>query len=114
MDVWMQLAIQIPIVIAFMYFMIRWQSSQHEANERNHKMWQSWLDRMFAEQREERDEWRAWLRERDARWIAALTRLEAHITTLTNMFLLFFSGDEEKRNQVLEMIQEDLKRRDKS
>lgn len=93
-DIWLGIAAQIPVVVAFMIFMIRWQKSQHEANERNHEIWQEWLNRMIEEDRTERNEWREWLRARDERMVRAMTALEKQIQALSNIILAFVSTDD--------------------
>lgn len=105
-ELWIGIAAQIPVVVAFMLFMIRWQKSQHEANERNHKLWQDWLNRTATENQEERAEWREWLRTRDERMIRAMTKLEQQIVALSNIVLAFVATNSESGpvNRVMETL----------
>ena len=89
--------IQIPLLLGFMWFMLKWQSNQHVANDKNQIMWQSWLEEQADKSKSERDEWREWLKARDVLYqresrdvITVLQRLERRIDMSTNIILLIY------------------------
>lgn len=105
-QIWLGIAAQIPVVVLFALFMLNWQKNQHAANERNHGIWQEWLNRMTSEDRDERTQWREMLRVRDAETIQALARLEKQMATLTNVILAWVSTQGIKMTAVIEMLEE--------
>ena len=108
-DFWIAIAAQAPLLAGFMYFMLRWQSSDNETTQRNHHEWQEWLTEERAKAREERKAWREHIRNRDTRHLSAMASLEKQIVLQSNilMTLVAASGtDIEKTMDTLEKLTE--------
>jgi hypothetical protein len=105
-QIWIGIAAQIPVVVLFAIFMLNWQKAQHAANERNHHIWQEWLNRMTSEDRDERAQWRDVLRARDAETIQALARLEKQMATLTNVILAWTATQGREMAAVVQILEE--------
>lgn len=92
------LVMQVPIVAAFIWFVLQQQKAQHGSNKETHELWQSWLT-----QREEASftafkNWQLRLEERDVldregrkELLATLIRLDKQLEQNTNMLLLIYA-----------------------
>ena len=102
----------IPLIIAFMIFMLKWQSSQQKSSAVTHAEWRKWQEAQNKKLAEERDAWRDWLQQHDEvyatdreRTIGVLRRLERRIEVNTNVVLLIYSHlaeneDDDSRAQI--------------
>lgn len=121
-ELWTNLATQLPVAVLFAIFMLRWEQQNNEAVREHHKEWQEWLseERVKAREerqknREERNSWREYLHSRDTRHLAAMASLEKQIALQSNilMTLVAASGtDIEKTMETLEKLADETLRKE--
>lgn len=116
---WTNLIIQLPIVAAFMYFMLKWQDSNAVTTAKQHEYWQDWLKKRDEDAVREREEWREFIRSRDeqfrterAELLAAMKGIEAQLESLTNFTLLVYMHVTPDKNEIVETLKEFSKRTD--
>jgi len=73
MDTWVQLAVQVPLIAAFIYFVLeRGKQDAAERKDRN----EAWL----SDLRLRDEQWRAFLRQRDEQWGELLQQMQGSFT----------------------------------
>lgn len=92
------LVMQVPIVAAFIWFVLQQQKTQHASNREHHDLWQSWLTTREEASFTAFKTWQLRLEERDVldregrkELLATLIRLDKQLEQNTNMLLLLYA-----------------------
>lgn len=98
LDFLINMAIQLPLVAAFMWFVIRLQSDQNASNEKRDNEWRDWLEKRDEESKRSND-----------RVVATIDKFRSQLETLTHVNLLLYSeiksddGDD-KQSEIIEVL----------
>jgi len=113
-DFWLSAAGTIPALAAILVFLIYQGRMQQASVERNHILWQSWLEKRDAAAAEERRSWQEWIHQRDITrneehkmLVQSLAALQAEIRAMSNAVLLRYAvGDGERVKDILKEIEQ--------
>jgi len=111
-DFWLAVAGEIPALAIILLFLIYERRNQSASIERNHQLWQQWLEKRDAAASDERRAWQDWIHERDRirneenrELIATLSSLQAEMRSMSNIILVRYAVGDGKAKEVLEALE---------